>query len=659
MTPQQRLGGALLLAGALGLAGLGQFYFLHHPEYRWDGLIFFALAVLCFWAAARRLAPAPEAGLTVRTAGLGGWLATRTTRVAAAAVGAGAVAGATLLATNRAWNDPGGDLLVLWATGTSLVVGAIAWPRRFQRVGLRTLVLRAEGWEWVAVAALTLLAFGLRAWALDTIPYTLGGDEGAHGALARDLLEGRWGHPFVVGPLSMPTLYYWPLAGFLWALGDGVVGLRMLSALAGALTVPLWYGLARRLWDRHLALASGAFLATYHYHIHYSRLAANNILDPFLAVAVLWALDRGLQTGRAWLFALAGLGLGLAVYGYTGARLLPPLVAAYVSWVWLTREERLPGLARNLALLAFVGTVTAAPILRYALAQPDEWNARINQVGIVQSGWLAREHDLTGKSTATILVEQFFQAAGAFHAFPDRTVWYGLRGPLLGAAAGAFLLLGMAWAVARWRDRGSFLALAWFWVVIISGGMLTESPPSSQRLVLAIPPVALLVALGAERTVTLSGRALGASGRAQRLALALVVLALCGFSLQTYFWRYTPQRLYGGENGRVATRLAYLLREQAPGSQVYFLGPPRIYYEFGAIRFLAPNVPGQNAVEPLQGPPDFVDVSRPAVFIFLPERASERAWVEDAFPGGRAQEYRTGDRIDFVVYTVDPLPATP
>jgi 4-amino-4-deoxy-L-arabinose transferase-like glycosyltransferase len=659
MTPRRRLGGALLLAGALGLAGLGQFYFLRRPEYGWDGLAFFVLAVLCFWAAARRLEPAHAPDRRVRLPSLETWLASHRIRIGLAGVGTGAVAVVTAVSASRAWDDPCGDLLLMWVVGIGLTMGAIVWPGRSAWARARSLLPRAVGWEWASVAVLTLAAFGLRAWALGSIPYTLGGDEGAHGMLALDVIEGRLGHPFLMGTMSMPTLYYWPLAGSLLLFGDSVFGLRMLSAIVGALTVPLWYGLARRVWDRRLALASAAFLAAYHYHIHYSRVAANNILDPFLALAIVWALDRGLQTGQTRPFAWAGLGLGLAIYSYTGARLLPLLLAAYVGWVWLTQERRPQGIARGLAVLAFVTVVTGAPMLRYTLAHPDDWSARINQVGILQSGWLAREPGLTGKSTATILAEQFLRAAGAFHAFPDRTVWYGLREPLLGAAAGAFLLLGMAWAASRWRARGSFLVLAWFWAVIIGGGMLTESPPSSQRLVLAIPPVALLVALGAERTLALAARVLGASQRAQRLALAAAILALCAFSIRTYVWHYTPQRIYGGENGRVATRLAIHLRERADGGQVYFFGPPRIYYSFGAIRFLARDVPGRDVVDTVQGPLDIVDPSRPAIFVFLPERAGELTWVKDVYPGGQVQTFRTGERTDFVAYTVDPTAASP
>ncbi len=146
-------------------------------------------------------------------------------------------------------------------------------------------------------------------------------------------------NPFVMGYMSMPTFFYWPLSWSLWLVGDGMVGLRLPAALAGTLTVPLFYGLVRSLWGRRTALLSALFLVTYDYHIHYSRLGANNVWDPLFAVLIFWAVDRGLAkrpgTARAPLrvrpLILAGLVLGLAFYFYTGARLLPILVVVYAA----------------------------------------------------------------------------------------------------------------------------------------------------------------------------------------------------------------------------------------------------------------------------------------------------------------------------------------
>jgi hypothetical protein len=350
--------------------------------------------------------------------------------------------------------------------------------------------------------------------------------------------------------------------------------------------------------------------------------------------------------------------MGLSTYFYTGARLLPLLAALYVGFVWFQRRKEMEGLGPNLVLLVMAFLVAGGPMLTYGLLHPDKWNARLNQVGIIQSGWLAREPGLTGKSTPYILAEQFLRSVGAFHVFPDRTVWYGADRPLLGPLPGVFLILGLAWAVARWRDRRSFLVLLWFWAVIITGGMLTESPPSSQRLVLAIPAVALMVAAGMERTVGLSRRLLGIRRRHwENLALALLAFLLAAVNVRYYFVEFTPTRRYGSLNGETATMMGHYLRDLEGDYQAFFLGAPRIYWSFGTMSFLAPDVPGLDVLEPLTGPPDFrvEGGDGGVVFLVLPERAEELSWVQQAFPGGEQRQfYDPAGGLRFIAYQVPP-----
>jgi hypothetical protein len=253
-----------------------------------------------------------------------------------------------------------------------------------------------------------------------------------------------------------------------------------------------------------------------------------------------------------------------------------------------------------------------------------------------------------------ILAEQFLRAAGAFHVFPDRTVWYGADRPLLGFLAGAFAVLGMAWAGIRWRERRSFLVLLWFWAVIITAGMLTESPPSSQRLVIAIPAVALLVALGLEQTVHLIARMLGRKDRQwENLVLGLVAVVLAASSLHYYFVQFTPEQRYGSFNGVTATLMGRYLRELEGDYQVYLLGAPRMYWGFGTMPFLAPDVQGQDIEEPLNAPPGLTVDGRQTVFLFLPERAGELDWVRQTYPDGEVQEFSDGSgRLWFLAFEV-------
>lgn len=700
MTRSRRARALTLLVAALVLAMLGQYYFLRRPDYLWDGLVFEALAALFFllaWRTTRTRTPR-AARSSSRTIGALACLYEHPVVTALLGLGLLLSTAATLLSRGRAWNQATYDAVTLWLLGMAAVLAAALWPtlhvRSASQVPCTCLRLVPCGWrvretvrtspgrilrkwqtslravrretwlELTTVAGLTVLALVLRATALDSLPYTLAGDEAWFGLTARQVLHGQLRNPFVTAYISMPTLFYWPVSWSLWLFGDNMLGLRLPAAVIGAATVPLLYVLARSLWGRRTALLAALFLAAYDYHIHYSRIGMNNVWDAFFAVLTVWLVERGLASEkskrRAW-FLIGGLALGLSSYFYTGARLLPLLVVAYLAFAWLVKRlKRAPGeplsrLGSDAALLGVAFLVVFGPLLGFALAHPNDWNARINEVGIVQSGWLAREPGLTGKSTLQILAEQFLRAAGAFHVFPDRTVWYGGDRPLLGFAAGILALLGMAWALAHWRERRHFLVLIWFWAVIVAGGMLTESPPSSQRLVMAIPAVALLVALGLEHTLRLVQRILNAERLWTDVALGLLILALAAGSIQYYFVQYTPSRRYGSDNGETATMIGHYLRGLDPGTRAYFFGAPRIYWAFGTMEFLAPDVPGKDVLEPLQAPPGFVDSAQGAVWVFLPERAGELAWAQQAFPDGHLRQYYdAGGRLRFMAYELSP-----
>jgi hypothetical protein len=621
--------------------------------------------VLCFVLAWRRASPRKPPPARRRSWRWGAWLREQPVPAALVALGLSCSSIAALLSRDRALSQATGDVAGLWIVGVCAVGAAVLWsapwPSPSSRATSRT---QRETWlEIAGVAGVTALALLLRVAALEGIPFTLGGDEAWHGLLARRVLSGQLRNPFNMGYMSMPTMFYWPLSWSLWLVGDTVSGLRLPAVLVGTVTVPVLYLFARRLWGRPVAFLSAAFLATYDYHIHYSRLGANNVWDPLFVILTLWALDRGLtEADRTQQFRyclLAGLVMGLSTFFYTGARLLPLLAATYVGFVWLRRRKEMEGLVPALVLLVLGFLVAGGPMLSFAVAHPGEWNARLNQVGIIQSGWLAREPGLTGKSSVYILAEQFVRAAGAFHVHPDRTVWYGADRPLLDPVSGVFAILGMAWAVAHWRERRQFLVLLLFWSVIISGGMLTESPPSSQRLAMAIPAVALLVATGLERTATLARRMAGAARRRwQDVVLGLAVLALGASNVWFYFAKFTPTRRYGSRNGETATMMGHYLRDLEGDYQAFFLGAPRMYWSFGTMGFLAPDVPAVDVVEPLSAPPDFgMDGSgeRGVVFLFLPERAGELAWVQPAYPDGIVrQTYDAAGELRFMAYEVPP-----
>ena len=661
MSPRDRRLASLCLLGGLALAMVGQFYFAKRPEYVWDGVLLYGLAVALFLLAVRLThpAPSPQRGLgKPRWRLVSEWVwqhPWRVSLVAAAVIVAGGVGTG---ATRPLTPSQGYTFLGLWLAGILLYVGATLQPRAATAwaTGLPGRV-RGARWELGIVLLLLAVAAVARLLSLERIPFVLGGDEAAMGLEAVAVLEGRLTNPFATGWLSHPTLFFYVLAGPMRLLGPTIVGLRLAPALAGVLTVPALYLLARELFDRRVAVISAAYLAVYHYAVHYSRLGLNNVLDPLLAVLTFYFLSVGLRSRRATWFALAGVSLGLEQYFYMGSRAVPLVVVAFVAW--LAWRERGFWLAYRWPLLVLVGAflVTGWPLFVFFARHPNDFMARVMQLGIVQSGWLAREAERLQRSQASLLWQQFAKTALAFHFYPDPAPFYRPGQPLLDFVSAVPFTFGLAYSMARFRERHHALLVLWFGAVLVFGGVLLENPPSSQRLVLTAVPVSVFLALGLVQIADVAERVFRWRRSSTWLVLGLAVALLATLSLRFYFRVYTPSRVYGGLNTYVAHEMGLYLRSLGPGYRYYFLGPPRMYASFPSLSYLAPGVEGRDVLDPLAGPPAFVEPDRRPVFLFLPERLKELEAVRLAYPEGRLREFcQPSGSLLFAAYEPSEVP---
>lgn len=527
----------------------------------------------------------------------------------------------------------------LWLVSIALFVAAQVHRPAFPGWAEMGRRMYDNRWEIAAVALMLVAGALLRGVNLAGVPANVGGDEGSQGLEAIDFLTGAKTNMFATGWLGVPTMSFLWQALWFKVFGISVTTLRLPWAFVGTATILVFYLLVRRLLGRRLALISAFFLTAYHYHIHYSRLGSNQVADALFMALVLYFLTRGLSRRQPLDFALAGVFLGASIYFYAGARLTFVVVAAYLVLIGLLDERKLQGQAANLLVMAGAAFVVALPLAYFYYKNPDDFNARLNMVGIIQSGWLEREVQITGRPMARILADQFQRAFFAFNYYHDRTVWYGATIPLMDFASSIFFLLGLVLATFRWRREGYLPLLVWFWLGLILGGMMTESPPSSQRLITLAPSASLFASLALTQTWDMFGAALGKvrawSDRA--IAVSLVCLALIGTVY--YFHRLMPKRLYGSLNGEVATGMGYYLRDLGPDYRCYFFGPGRMYYGFATIPFIARGVEGVDVLQPISGPPDFVLPDKGAVFVFLPERLWEWNFVKAKYPGGKIRDF--------------------
>lgn len=529
-------------------------------------------------------------------------------------------------------------------------------------------------WRWsrrslLIIGGIGLLAAVARGWQAGALPATLAGDEAWFGRETRAVLSGSIGDPFITGWLSVPTMTFFFNAPTVAWVSDPALGLRLPWLLLGVLNVIIAARLATRLQGPVVGIITGCALAVYHYHIHYSRIGINNIADPFFMTLALFLLLRAYDRRSIADWVLCGIAIGVAQYFYFGARLIAVIVAlsivmmARANWRQFWRDHGV-GVRR----LAGAAVITAAPMIQYGWRFPDEYNARINQTGILQNGWFANELALGG-SAIDILATQWWRAMLAFNVYPDRTVWYGLREPLLDPITGAVLLVGLAIGLARLTNPRLFPMLAWWGSALVFGGFLTESPPSSQRLVTAAVPTIFFAALALVMLARQLRRWHALQPHSTRLAPALLGAAVAAFgaiSLTTYFVDYTPQRIYGGHHGIIATELGIIARREfGPDWRIYFMGAPEMSLTFGSTQYLAPDTPGID-LPPSDGDPARLLLATPdaaAAFVALPARAHELELIRAAYPGGtlRAVESPVSSEPLFWLYLVprERLPAPP
>ena len=640
---------ALYLVGGLTFACLGQYYLAFRRPYFRDGLVFYGVSVLFFLMLWRRVGtqvrrpPRPVFWAQLRR---------RPWQTVGAVGGAFLSLYAGWAAARRAPDAGFADLLWLWLIGVPWFLLAFAPPVPPRWTG------RLRGWyqshrsDLGRMAGLLGAALLVRAVGLGEIPRNFGGDEGTQALAALQLMGPPLGNPFATGWYSVPTMSFLAYGVAMRLFGASVAGARALSALVGTAAVATTFLLARDLWGRRVGWLAATFLAFGHYHLHFSRLASNQIGDALFATLGLWLMLRALRSRGYGYAALSGAVIALGWYGYFGARLVTGIAGGYLAWRAAVEPRFLQRQGRKLAILAAASVVVVAPLLFHYLAHPDTLTARYDQVGIFSSGWLAREQQLTGRSAASLLLEQFWKSISAFHYTLDPTFWYHPTIPLLDFVSGVLMVVGAMWAVLRRRWPANGLLLLWFGMAIVLGWTLTENPPSSMRLLIVAPATASFVALGADRLLSLGQRLLGGPRTLWALGSAALVLAVAGMNLSYYFLHYAPTRVYGNPTAEVADVLCDVLERRETLPPVLFDGAPYMYWDFGAIAFRLRHVEGVDfspeswywGVEPGNG----------ALFVILGQKEEDLEQVRSTYPGGTITRYYSDadGRLLFVLYEI-------
>jgi 4-amino-4-deoxy-L-arabinose transferase-like glycosyltransferase len=386
------------------------------------------------------------------------------------------------------------------------------------------------------IVTLTLLAFALRLVALADVPPGWRDDELINiYALSGEPLEGRFPLYFT-GASGHEPLYHYLQAGLIALLGHNLLSGHLLSAFLGTLAVPLTFLLARRLFGRLTAALTTLALALSFWSLMYSRIALRHISLPplaLLAFCLLWLplSSRRQPTGtprRGWALPL-GITLGLSLYTYPAARLLPVMLAGFALYLALFHRQRFRSVWVGYALALLVSAVLALP-LAFTIAQGSSQAAAQGIGADARLVELARPLRALREGDPHPLVENTWTTLGMFHASGDPEWLYNIANrPIFNLLGGASLWAGVLLCLYRWRQPRYFFLLLWLGLGLLPT-VLSVPPASLSHSILIQPLTYLLPVLflvQAYRWLTSNPAHLGPAASLTRYALfALMALSL-------------------------------------------------------------------------------------------------------------------------------------
>ncbi|MDQ3930179.1 MAG: glycosyltransferase family 39 protein, partial [Chloroflexota bacterium] len=224
----------------------------------------------------------------------------------------------------------------------------------------------------------------------------------------------------------------------------------------------------------------------------------------------------------------------------------------------------------------------------------------------------------------------------------------------------ALLILGIAWALWRWRDHRLAILSIWFWGTVVAGGVLTIDAPYMPRMVGLVPVLAIFIALPLNKIAAefynAFGRVRAAKLTSRRkwqpmLARAIPALAIVGtlvyLGLQnaTDYDRYLntyPYRDVAGQAYFVRDMNRQVAAEGKPIPYYYDLGMHFIYWGHGDNRFVNHGTPGEDMTNPTNRLPVIDNQGRDVVFMVWGLNRHYLSVLRTYYPGGTEKEFIYG-----------------
>ena len=400
----------------------------------------------------------------------------------------------------------------------------------------------------------------------------LTGDEGSSGTAAASFISGEWNNIFITSWFSFPSLFSFLQSLSIRMLGHTTEALRLVSAIAGALTVGCVYLVGRRLFGPRAGTFAALILAALHFHIHFSRIGLNNIWDGLWFTLGVGALCIGWDFNKHWGYLIAGLALGFGQYFYVSSRGLFGVLLAGLVFALVSQRQRLKEALPSIVLMLVAATVVILPLAAFYIEQANQYLAPMARVSFLNS--IQQSVQLSGEPAWLILFKRFAAGMQAYTVTPV-AFWYQPETPILRPVFAAFFYLGAVILLLKHEDSRSLLLLLLLWLLSfgVIAGLSDSAIPAAQRYVAAAPACALLAGLGLHGTTEMLETLWQKYRRVFARFSVLLLVAAMTSDVYFYYVDYYDKDLRNNmrSDGMVAQHVADLVMDKLEGTQVAFL----------------------------------------------------------------------------------------
>lgn len=354
-----------------------------------------------------------------------------------------------------------------------------------------------------------VLAAALRFFRLNELPPGLWFDEAWSSVAARNsAAAGVYPVYYAAsfGGMHPAVVYLARLAN--WLTRTNPLALRYALAVVGTLTTAVSFFVYRAIFSLDtrenqsaqttsslipFSLLAALILAITYPFVHFSRMGFESSLPALASLLVFGCLAVALQRAHPLWFMLTGGVLGLSLYSFDTARLLPfALSAAYWGIVLGQRRQRWLQYLVWYLLLAGTAVLAFLPLGLYFLRH---WDVFTERAGITTYNTLGSGADSVPLAVLRNLGHTL--AGLSWPGFGDVIARHNLSTrPVFDPFLSILFWLGVVVLAWRWKRPSSILLAAWAGVMLLAV-VLTDGAPTYTRIFGAIPALAAIAALGA------------------------------------------------------------------------------------------------------------------------------------------------------------------